>query len=315
MNYGELLSEAFRITWHNRYLWFFGFFVGGASFNIPSTNFGGGQPGAPFGPTPGPLRFISENLALFIAIVIAVAVVIALVFIVLAMISQGALAESVAALHRGEPRRFGLAWRAGTANFWRVLGLKVMFFLMALGLALLTLLPIGLGVLAVLAITDSTGLRFLFIALLVVVGLVSLIFVFLPFAIVNQFALRELVLSRRRVMNSIGGGFGLFRRNLGRSLLVWLLQLGVMLGLGIATLVVVIIVGAILLGPAIALFAADQTTAAIMAGIVGGLLFLMPLFVISGALGAFNHAYWTLAYVQLIDYPEGSEPAQQARAA
>jgi hypothetical protein len=314
MNYGELLSEAFRLTWSNRFLWFFGFFVGGgASFNVPS-NFGGGQ-GPPVGSVQGPLRWISENLTLFIAIVVALVVVLALVFIVLAMISHGALAESVAALHRGEARRFGLAWRAGTANLWRVLGLKVLFFLMALGLAVLVLLPVGLGVAAVLALTDSTGLRVLFIALLVIVGFVTLILVFLPFAIVNQFALRELVVDRRRVFDSIGSGFGLFRRNIGRSLLVWLLQLAVMIGLGIATLVVVIILGAILLGPAIALFAADQRSAAIVAGIVGGLLFLVPLFVISGALGAFNHTYWTLAYLQLTEPPEDAEPAQQASAA
>jgi hypothetical protein len=314
MNYGELLSEAFRLTWRNRFLWFFGFFVGGgASFNVPS-NFGG-QPGAPFGGATGPLRWISENLVLFLTLVIALVVVIALVFILLAMLSHGALVESVAALHQGEPRRFGSAWRAGTANLWRVLGLKILIFLIALGLAILVLLPVGLGVAAVLATTDSAGLRVLFIVLLVLVGFLALILVFLPFAITNQFALRELVVGRRRVLDSIGGGFGLFRRNIGRSLLVWLLQLGVMLGLGVATLVVVVILAAILLGPAIALFAAEQTAVAIVAGVIGGLLFLVPLFVISGALGAFNHTYWTLAYLRLIDYPEGSEPAQQARAA
>jgi hypothetical protein len=314
MNYGELLSEAFRITWRNRYLWFFGFFVGGgASFNVPS-DFGGGQ-GPPVGSVQGPLRWISENLVLFIALVIALVLVLAVIFIVLAMISHGALAESVAALHRGEPRRFGLAWRAGVANIWRVMGLKGLFFLMALGLALLVLLPVGLGVAAVLALTDSAGLRILFIALLVIVGFLALIVVFVPFAIVNQFALRELVVDRRRVFDSIGSSFGLLRRNIGRSLLAWLLQLGVMLGLGIATLVVVIILGAILLGPAIALFAADQATAAVAVGIVGGLLFLVPLFVISGALGAFNHTYWTLAYLQLTEHPEDTEPAQQASAA
>jgi len=297
MIYGELLSEAFRITWRNRFLWFFGFFVGGASVNVP-WNFGR-QQGAPFGPPPEPLRWISENLVLFLTLVIALVVVIALVFILLAMLSHGALAESVAALHRGKPRRFGPAWRAGVANFWRVLWLKALFFLMALGLALLVLLPVGLGVAAVLVATDLTGLRVLFIALLVLVGFLGLILIFLPFAIVNQFALRELVVGRRRVMESIGGGFGLFRRNVGWSLLVWLLQLGVMLGLGIATLVVVVILGAILLGPAIAFFAADQTTAAVVVGVVGGLLFLVPLLVISGALGAFNHTYWTLAYLRL----------------
>lgn len=313
MNYGDLLSEAFRLTWRNRFLWFFGFFVGGASFNVPS-NFGG-QQGAPFEAAPGPVRWISENLALFLTLVITLVVAIALVYIVLAMLSHGALAESVAALHRGESRRFGLAWRAGTANFWRVLWLKGLIFLMALGLALLILLPVGLGVVAVLAATDSTGVRVLFIVLLVLVGFLALIFVFLPFAIINQFALRELVVGRRRVLESIASGFGLFRRNIGRSLLVWLLQLGVMLGLGIATIVVVVILGAILLGPAIALFAAEQTTAAIVVGIVGGLLFLVPLFVISGALSAFNHTYWTLAYLQLTEHPEGGEPAPQAGAA
>ena len=114
MNYGNLLSEAFRITWRNRFLWFFGFFVGGASFNLPSTNFGG-QRDVPFGSPSGPLRWVSENLILFLVTVGVLVVVLALVFIVLAMIAHGALAESVAALHRGEGRRFGSAWRTGTA--------------------------------------------------------------------------------------------------------------------------------------------------------------------------------------------------------
>lgn len=316
MNYGELLSEAFRLAWRNRFLWFFGFFVGGtgSSFNFP-TNFGGRQMDVPFGPVSGPLRWISENLALFLTAVIAVVVVLVLVFILLAVISHGALAESVAALHRGEPRRFGSAWRAGTANFWRVLGLKILFLLMALGLTLLVFLPAVLGALGVFAATESVGLRVLSVVLGVLFVVAMLILVFVPFAIINQFALRELVVGDRRILDSIGGGFGLLRRNVGRSLLVWLLQFGVMLGLGIAALVVIVILGAILLGPAIALFAAEQATAAIVVGVVGGLLFLVLLFVISGAISTFNHAYWTLAYLRLTDYPEGSEPAQAGAAA
>jgi hypothetical protein len=298
MNYGDLLSEAFRITWRNRFLWFFGFFVGGASFNIPSTNFGG-QRGMPFGSASGPLRWVSENLILFLVSVGVLVLALALVFIVLAMISHGALTESVTALHRGEPRRFGGAWRTGTAYFWRVTWLKGLFFLMALGLALLIFLPVVLGVVAVFVSTQSVGLRVLSAMLGVLIVLALLILVFLPFAIVNQFALRELVVGGRRVMDSIGGGFGLFRRNIGRSLLAWLVQLGVMLGLGIAMFVVIIILAVILLGPAVALFAADQTAAAVVVGVIGGLLFLIPVFVISGALSAFNHAYWTLAYLQL----------------
>jgi hypothetical protein len=313
MTYGELLSEAFRLTWRNRFLWFFGFFVAGAggSFSFP-TNVGGQLRQNPFGQGGGPLRWISENLVLFLTAVIAVVVVLTLVFLVLSMISHGALADSVAALHRGESRRFGSAFRAGTASFWRVLRLKVLFLLMALGLALLIFLPVVLGGIAAFSLTDSTGVRVLAVVLGILFVFVALVVVFLPFAIVNQFALRELVVNRRRILESIGGGFGLFRWNIGRSLLVWLLQLAVMLGLGVAALVVIVIFGAILLGPAIALFATDHTTAGLAAGVVGGLLFLVPLFVISGAVGAFNHAYWTLAYLRLTEHPENSEPAQSA---
>jgi hypothetical protein len=315
MNYGELLSEAFRLTWRHRFLWFFGIFVAGASsFNFPA-NIGSGQEKAPFGPTAGPLRWISENLVLFLTAIITVVVVLAVVYLVLSMISHGALAEGVAALHRGEACRFGPTFRAGTANFWRVLWLKGLFFLMALGLALLIFLPVVLGGLAAFSLTDSVGVRVLAVVLGVVFVVVALVAVFLPFAIVNQFALRELVVNRRRVLESIGGGFGLFWRNIGRSLLVWLLQLAVMLGLGIGALVVLVIFGAILLGPAIALFATERASAGVVAAVVGGLLFLVPLLVISGALGTFNHAYWTLAYLRLISHPEGSQSGQASAAA
>ena len=315
MNYGDLLSEAFRLTWRNRYLWFFGFFIagGGASFNFPA-NFGGQEVRNPFGPVAGPLRWISDNLVLFLTAVIAVVVVLTLIFLVLSMISHGALAESVAALHRGETRGFGSAFRAGTANFWRVLGLKVLFLLIALGLMLVIFLPVVLGGLAAFSLTDSTGLRVLAVVLGVIFVFVALVVVFLPFAIINQFGLRELVVSRRRITESIAGGFRLFRRNIGRSLLVWLIQLAVMLGLGIALLVVLVIFGAILLGPAIALFATERASAGVVAAVVGGLLFLVPLLVISGAIGAFNHAYWTLAYLRLIEPPEDLEPAQASAA-
>ena len=34
MNYGDLIGDAFRITLRNRYLWFFGFFVGGTGVEL-----------------------------------------------------------------------------------------------------------------------------------------------------------------------------------------------------------------------------------------------------------------------------------------
>jgi hypothetical protein len=86
---------------------------------------------------------------------------------------------------------------------------------------------------------------------------------------------------------------------MGRSLLVWLIQLGIMLGAGIALILAALIVGLVLFLPTIILAVVGYTTAAIVAGVVAGLI-LLPLFIVAIAiLGTFNHSYWTLAYLRL----------------
>jgi hypothetical protein len=140
------------------------------------------------------------------------------------------------------------------------------------------------------------------IGLLIVLGLffvVLFIALVVAFYIVGQLALRDLVVDGKRVFESIGAGYRLFRRNLGRSLLIWLIQVAISIGVGIVVLIVFLILGLILIGPAVGLFFADYTAAGIAVGAIGGLLFLIPYLVISGAIGTFNHAYWTLAYLRL----------------
>jgi hypothetical protein len=59
------------------------------------------------------------------------------------------------------------------------------------------------------------------------------------------------------------------------------------------------LVGFILFLPTIILALAEYTTAAIIAGVVAGLI-LVPLgLVASGAWGTFSHSFWTLAYLRL----------------
>jgi len=315
MNYGDLIKDASWLTLRNRYLWFFGFFAGGAggggSFNIPSGGSGGfddedfGEPGgggfgnqmSAQGFDPGQLMF--DNLALILGI-IALVVLVVLFFVVMTLISHGALAESVAAIDRNESRHFSSSFRAGLSNFWRVLGYYLLFILITLGLLLLIGIPIALLVVGVFAGTESLGAR---IATAILAGLaviVLLIVVFIPLSIIGQFALREVVVGRTGVFSSIGGGYRLFRRNLGRSLLVWLIQVALSIGAGIVLLIVLLILGFILFLPTIILAVAGYTTAAIVAGIVAAMILLPLLIVASGALGTFNHSYWTLAYLRLV---------------
>lgn len=313
MRYGEIISQAVGITWRNKFLWFFGFFAGvGGSFNFPGGGGNAGGPGGGPGGLPGPLsdvgRWISDNLALFLTVTITLVVVIGLVLIALSIISQAALTDSVAAIDRGERRRFGSTWRAGTANFWRVLGLKILLLLISLALGLALALVIGLPTAGVFVVTESVGARVVAVVLAVLAAIALLILVFVPFAVISQWALRRLVLDRERIVASIGGGIGLFRRNIGRSLLVWLIQLGLMLGAGILMIVVLIIFGLVLVGPAFLLANADYTAAAVAVGAVGGVVLLAIFLVLSSVLGTFNSSYWTLAYLRLTN-PAAPETA------
>jgi hypothetical protein len=304
MNYGDLIRDAFRITLRNRFLWFFGFFAGGTGTNfvgnVPS---GGGnfnfddfrRSGA--GLTAQVGQGFSETV-LILGIVVVV-LLIALFFIILAIISQGALADSVAAIDRGEGRRFGSAFSSGTGNFWRVLGYYVVFFLIALGLLMVIAIPVALLIGGTFAATQSTGAR---VSVAVVVGILAvllLIVIFIPLSIIGQYALRDIVVRRERVLGSVGSGYGLFRHNIGRCLLLWLIQLGLSIGIGIAFILLLLIVGLILALPAIGLAVAGYTTAAIIAAVIAGLILLPILLVATGAIGTFFHAYWTLAYLRL----------------
>jgi hypothetical protein len=314
MNYGDLIRDAFRITLHNRYLWFFGFFAGGTG-----TNFVGNVPSGSgnfnfddFQRTGAGLSRLTAQVGqglsetVVILGIVVVVLLIALFFIILMIISQGALADSVAALDRGQERRFGSAFSSGMGNFWRVLGYYVVFFLVGLGLLMVIAIPAALLIGGTFAATQSTGVR---VSVAVVVGILAfllLIVVFIPLSIVGQYALRDIVVRRERVLGSVGSGYGHFRHNIGRSLLLWLIQLGLSIGIGIAFILLLLIVGLILALPAIALAVAGYSTAAIIAGVIAGLILLPLLLVTAGAIGTFSHAYWTLAYLRLTAPPTPS---------
>lgn len=308
MNYGDLIKDAFRTTVRNRYLWFFGFFAGGGTggcgLNAPS---GGGfddgdfeRSGAGF---PALAQIGPEGTALIVALV-TLAVMILVAFVILHLVSQGGLARSVAAIDRGEGSRFSETWRAGLSRFWRVLGYYVVFFLIALGLLAVIGLLLVLPVAGVFASTESVAARVLVVVFAALAGITLLIGVFIPLTIIGQFALREIAIRDSGVLASVAGGYGVFRSNAGRSFLVWLIQLGLMLGIGIALLIATLLVGLLLFLPTIVLAAYEYTTAAIVAGLIA-VLVLLPLLILASAIaGTFNHAYWTIAYLRLTIPPE-----------
>ena len=305
MNYGDLIRDSFRITWRNRYLWFFGFFVYlGSGGGGGGGNAGGGggdfdeQGSAEIASVSATaVQSTFQNLGLIIILIVAFLLIFLILFAIY-VVSQGGLTDSVAAIERGQRRDFFSTWGAGTQYFWRVLGQILLFVGIVLGLLLIVAIPIGALVGGAL-LTDSTAFKVVAIAVGVLVGIVALIVIFIPVAIVRQFARRTMVISGDGVIASVGSGYRMFRHNMGRSLLVWLIQLGIMLGAGIAFLIALLIVAFVLALPAILLAVAGSTTAAWIAGGTAFLILLPFLIVGSAILGTFDHTYWTIAYLRM----------------
>lgn len=336
MNYGDLIKDAFRISWRSKFLWFFGIFVAGGNA-FTGCGSGGGGSGGGGGNSGGsggdfqssaevsqaslsmagprstlaqlaPQFQMEENAAaLIIAGVVAVALL-ALVAIFLSVVSSGGMAESVAAINRGEERRFVSTFRAGMSNFWRVLGQAILYFLVGLAFlvvsALVFAIPFGITYL----LTESLGARIAVGVSMLAIWLLLFIVFLIPYGVVGQFALRKLVLGGEGMFPAIRGGYRLFRGNLGRGLLVWLINFGISIGLFVALAIVFLLLGVVVFLPTIILAVSEMPTAAIIAGIVSALIFLPVFLAIYGAAKTFSHAYWTLAYLRIAN-PEGS-PAE-----
>ncbi len=297
MNYGELVSSAFRITWENRYLWFFGFFVG-SGFSFPSGNFNYGGDFGDKQASAADFGSVASLGGIEIAL-IAVVTVLIIAFILLSFLSEGGLTDSVAAISRGERRSFAPTWRAGRANMWRVFKVVVLAFLITIAGLLLIGGPLAGITIAIFNGTEDLVARIITGITVGLIALVALIVLGSALSIVVQLGLRHVVLEQSGAREAIRSGYRLFRARLGPAVLVFLLAIALAIGVVIALILALLLVGLVLAIPAIALFAGGGETAGFIAAGVAALI-LIPLFVTAaGAIGAFQHAYWTLAYLRL----------------
>jgi len=141
MDYGEILSRAWKITWNNKILWLFGLFAGtGASLNTGNGGSGGGDGGGGFegGPGGGLPPNIERQLERpeVIAIILAITGVLLLIvvaLIVLSIIARGGLIGGIRLADDNGKVTFREAWSIGLRYFWRIFGMAIMLVAPILG--------------------------------------------------------------------------------------------------------------------------------------------------------------------------------------
>jgi hypothetical protein len=309
MDYGELVSGTWRLTWRNRGLWWVGLFAGSASGSCSGTNFNsGGQDfdslDEAFGNQPGfdaGLAAVQAGLAEAAPILIVVGIILGIIFLLFWLLAVACTAAVIVGgrdAAAGQQVTVGVAWSRGMPAFGRLFLLELLwliFWLVVVGV----ILVIAISSLANQARTGGDMLRAVFnlFGVLAIVGILGSVL-----SIVLAYAQRAVVLDGAGAVDSIGAAFGLFRQKLGASLLVWLIGLALAIGGGIG-----LVIGAVILALPTLLVAAILGFLANLGGVNGfgvgavvlGLVLAVALIVGGAALNTYMWHYWTLAYLRL----------------
>lgn len=324
MDYGDLLSSAWRVTWRHKYLWILGLFAygsGGCSLGGGGPQYSGspddlstlgeaGSVGDPTGALEGVVDFLAGHWTFIAAILIAFLLAGLVLFILSVISTAGLVSGSAEAYTRHPGSGLGRAWSRGVASFWRLLG---MWLALVIAVGLIFLIgAAAVGVPLILLVSDGSGIGWATVAF-IILGILALVALAVPAAIIIQicvnWATRSLVLKGTGVFASLGAGWRLFRNNVGTSLLVW----AITLGLSIAAGLVLLAAGAAVAIPAvlgfIPLLSAQSSVLWVGVGLVA-VLGLAVAVLAKAVLTTYFSSYWTIAYLKLTE--EGTPSAASA---
>lgn len=315
MDYGEVLSKAWQITWKYKVLWIFGILagcggqVGNNSFNYSMGGEGGPSPGGPsdipYLP-PGLRQFFFSieqwfnqlsqlEIILFIAGAFILSLILVAFFTVIGTIGRIGLVKGALEGDRGAVSlSFGELFQQVRPFFWRVIGLGLLLALVFLVIggtfaafvAVFSIFTLGLGVICLIPL----------FCLLVPLGW----FV----GIIVQQAYIALIVENLSITESLRRGWEVTRQNLGSVILM-----GLILNIG-----VIIIGGGLIALPftAIALPALGGLAIGTESAVRGGLLiaglclvvYLPVMIVLGGIIRAYYESAWTLTYMRLTKPPQ-----------
>jgi hypothetical protein len=300
MNYGEVLSSAWKTIWKHKVLWLFGILAGlgaggsggsggrsGVNVNGNGNNFG---QNFPFGPQVSTQieHWFQQNWWVIIALLILFFVLF-LVVIVLGTFGRIGLARGTWVTDEGKEKiSFGELFSASGAYFWRVLLLAILIFAITFALLIVLLVPaIGLTV-----ITFGLGLLCMLPLLCLLIPLSWVLSVIVEQAIV------AIVGDNLGVVDGLKRGWEVFRAHLPETLIM-----GLILGIGGGIVRFIIAIPAFLiLIPLIGSAVIDSARLLQTGIIISVVLFCIYIpFAIffNGVLTAYISSAWALTYRRL----------------
>lgn len=306
MNYGEVLSTAWKTIWKYKVLWLFGVLAalgtgggGGGGGNGSSYRMNNGDfSNSPFGPNFGAQveSWVSQNWWVIVVLVL-VFLLLALVFVVLSTFGRIGLIKGTWQTDEGKTRlSVAELWRDSAPYFWRMILLALLLFGLGIGVAILITIPLAL----VAVFTLGIGLLCLipFLCLLIPIGWAV--------NILLEEAMVAIVGENLGVIDGLKRGWEVFRANLAPSIVM-----GLILGVGGSIVRVIIALPAVAIAIPLVVGIASQTGQAFNTGAIISLVLLclyMPVALfLSGVLTAYLGSSWTLTFRRLTGRGKSAE--------
>lgn len=279
MDYGNKLTNAWKLIWENKFLILLGVLValgggggGGGSQGFSASQQNMDQP-LPRFDLSAPIQ--SLDVPVFatagIILLVSIAVLIGITLWVISTISRGGLIYGANMVSQGEKSGFSAAFRAGWKKGWRLIGIGLVPGIPMLIMAAGALFSAGFYINGRVISRNGQfyslpGVVVPFIAATCILVLLTLIL-----SLLRTFANRACMLEDTGVFASYRRGFEVLGTNLGPAIILFLLQIALSIGISLALL---------LPGILIALCC-----------------FLWPLLLlVQGTFAAFYSTLWTLAW-------------------
>jgi hypothetical protein len=297
MNFGEVLSRAWNITWKYKVLWIFGLLAslagGGSNLNT-DYRMQGDQFPSQFGQNGG-----FENLpAWAIGLLLLAVLVMVVVFVLLGTLGRAGLARGAWLADSGEQRLgFNHLFAESRAYFSRVLVLGILSFAVGIGLLILIAIP------TVLAAALTGGVAVLcFLPFLCV-----LIPVFLALSLIFDLGTIAITGENLGVMDGLRRGWEVFRANLGvmiaLAVVLWIAGAVVNFIVALPMLAVMTpLIAGVMLGGGWG----ELATGSLVVTVILFLLYLPVLLAVKAVLTTYVTTSWTLAFRRLTGRAESS---------
>ncbi len=307
--YRPIIKEAFKISWRNKFLWFFGLFAAligsGGAYNLGAGNLGKVETYGiwlsdfkafllnwQFNLKGFSLSEVWTNFGIS-GLFFMLAGILILVFLLwLAVSAQAGLAYGSGEIVNGRKTNFQAVFKRGTEKFWQVLLLNIIFNFGLLVVLIIFALPFFI---LYMSATDDS----LWQTMLILVSFVVWVPLAVVFSIIIRYALIYCVNKGEKLGEALSKGVELFGKHWIVSLEVGLILffLNLITGLAMAILMVFVALPFVLLG-AIAVQLSSATFFWLVV-ILGVLTFVALLFVYGAVWNVFVMTVWVLLFERI----------------